>query len=137
MLRRNMLLGGAVLWLTACGVGQAVLKTDQETYAPGSELKLNLENESLLQSLGFNLCFSTLQRHEGEAWTAVPRRTEEEGFCQAIQYGLKPGERTEHLRHLPAELPAGEYRYLTNVEWDGERQELVSNTFDVTSSFTP
>jgi hypothetical protein len=133
MFCRNLFLGGAVVWLTACG-GQAELKTDQQTYAPGSELSLRLENDSLV-SLGFNLCFSTLQRHEGETWTPVARPENE--ACQAIQYRLKPGTHTESRNILDATLPEGEYRYFTTVEWDGEREDVVSNTFSVTRTSTP
>jgi hypothetical protein len=132
MSRWNVMLGSAVLWLTACGApGDAVLETDRETYAPGAELSLRLGNESL-QALGYNLCFSTLQRHEGADWTAVPRPDTRE-FCQASQAGLEPGESTSYLRTLDASLPEGEYRYLTSVEWrwNGERMDVVSNTFRV------
>lgn len=131
MFHRNVLLGGAVLWLTACGaplVGEAVLKTDQETYAPGSELTLRIHNESL-QPLGYNLCFSTLQRQEEGTWTAVPRPNRE--FCGAIQYNIGPGGSGESRRPLPESLTEGTYRYITTVHWEEERQEVVSNTFSV------
>ena len=132
MFHRNMLLGSAVLWLTACGaplVGQAVLETEQEHYAPGSELKLQLRNESL-QPLGYNLCYATLQRQEEGAWTVVPPpgRT----LCPAYQARLLPGNSSEALRPLDEALPEGTYRYVLGVDWDGERQEVASNAFSVT-----
>jgi hypothetical protein len=131
MSRWNMILGSTVVWLTACGAPQAVLETDRETYAPGEELSLRLGNESL-QALGYNLCFSTLQRREGEAWEAAPRPDTRE-ICQASQFSLGPGDSTSARRTLDASLPEGEYRYLTNVEWmwDEERMEVVSNSFRV------
>ena len=135
MSRWNVILGSAVLWLTACGgsVGDVVLETDRETYAPGQELSLRLGNESI-EALGYNLCFSTLQRREGEEWAAVPRpETAPRELCAASQSGLAPGGSTSSVRTLAAWLPEGEYRYLTNVEWrwNGERMDVVSNTFRV------
>jgi hypothetical protein len=32
-------------------------------------------------------------------------------------------------RTLDAALPAGQYRFLTRVEWDGEREEVASAPF--------
>ncbi|HEX8436206.1 hypothetical protein [Archangium sp.] len=142
MSRWNMILGGAVLWLTACGapgVEDAVLETDHATYAPGAEVSLRLGNASY-QALGYNLCFSTLQRHEGENWAAVPRPdTSPREFCAASQSSLEPGASTSSLRTLDASLPEGEYRYLTSVEWmwKGERMDVVSNAFRVVSPSTP
>lgn len=131
MFRRNMLLSGAVVWLTACG-GQATLTTDQPTYAPGSEVSLRLQNGAL-QGLGFNLCFSALQRHEGGSWTPVAGPDRE--FCQASESRLHPGSHADSSKSLDAALPEGEYRYVTNVEWsDNEREDVVSNTFTVARS---
>jgi len=138
LFQRNVILGGAVLWLTACGVplvGEAVLKTDQETYAPGSSVKLMLRNDSL-QVLGYNLCMSSLQRDEGGTWTVVPppgRR-----ICNAAQYNIWPGVMSDESLHaLPGTLPEGTYRYVTNVDWDGERQDVTSNTFHVAPADAP
>ncbi len=133
MSRWNMLLGGAVLCLTACG-GHVVLETDQERYAPGAELKLRLQNESFV-ALGYNLCFSTLQRQEEGSWMAVPRPANE--FCVAYQARLGPGGSTESTYPLSETLPEGLYRYVTSVEWSGEREEVTSNTFSVTHASTP
>jgi hypothetical protein len=132
-----MLLGGAVLGLMACGapgVGDAVLKTDLDTYTPGSEVSLRLRNESL-QPLGFNLCFSSLQRHEGAAWETVPLIDNE--WCQALQKRLEPGEESSERRVLRESLEEGEYRYVTRVEWDGEPQEVTSSAFRVVRNPTP
>jgi hypothetical protein len=142
MSRWNVMIGSAVMWLTACGapgVGDAVLETDRETYSPGAELTLRLGNESY-QALGYNLCFSTLQRREGEDWAAVPRpATSPRVICAAYQATLEPGESTSSLRTLDASLPEGEYRYLTDVDWrwNGERMDVVSNSFRVVSPSTP
>ncbi len=139
MSRWNMLMGSVVLWLTACGGASAVLETDQTTYVPGAEVTLRLGNESL-QPLGYNLCFSTLQRLEGQDWVVVPRPdTAPRQLCAASQAMLKPGGSHSASRPLDASLPEGEYRYRTDVEWqwDEERMELVSNSFRVVSPSTP
>ena len=82
MSRWKMLMGSAVLWLTACGAGTpAVLETDQTTYAPGAKVMLRLGNRSL-QPLGYNLCFTALQRLDGQDWVVVPRpETEPREVC--------------------------------------------------------
>ncbi|WP_257452420.1 hypothetical protein [Archangium lipolyticum] len=137
MPRWNMFLGSVALGLMACGapvVGDAVLKTDRGLYVTGSELSLRLSNESL-QPLGYNLCFSTLQRHVGEAWETVPLIDNE--VCAAIQKRLGPGEESSERRVLRESLAEGEYRYLTDVEWDGERQEVTSAPFRVVRPGTP
>ncbi|QRN95741.1 hypothetical protein JRI60_42955 [Archangium violaceum] len=131
MPRWNMFLGSVALGLMACGapvVGNAVLKTDLDSYVAGSEVVLRLRNESL-QPLGYNLCYSTLQRHEGAAWETVPIIDNE--FCLAIQNRLNPGEESTERRILRESLEEGEYRYLIDVEWDGERQEVTSTSFHV------
>lgn len=139
MSRWNMILGSAVLWLTACGAGEAVLETDRETYAPGEQVSLRLGNESI-QPLGYNLCFSALQRREGQDWVAAPRpSTSPRELCSAPQYRMMSGESDSFLKTLDASLPEGEYRYRTDVEWtwNDERMELVSNSFRVVTSSTP
>jgi len=140
MSRWKMLMGSAVLWLTACGAGTpAVLETDQTTYAPGAQVMLRLGNKSL-QPLGYNLCFTALQRLEGQDWVVVPRpETAPREVCPAYQAMLNPGSSSSSFRPLDASLPEGEYRYRTNVElqWDEERMELVSNSFRVVSPSTP
>jgi hypothetical protein len=132
-----MLLGGGVLGLMACGApaaGDAVLRTDLDSYAPGSEVSLRLRNESF-QPLGFNLCFSTLQRHEGAVWETVPLIDNE--WCPAIQNRLNPGEEFSERRILRESLAEGEYRYLTRVEWEGELREVTSTSFRVVREPTP
>ena len=136
MSRWKMLMGSAVLWLTACGAGTpAVLETDQTTYAPGAKVMLRLGNESL-QPLGYNLCFSKLQRLEGQDWVVVQRPdSAPREICQAYMAMLNPGSTASSFRSLYDPLPEGEYRFLTDVhgDWDKKRVELVSNSFRVVS----
>lgn len=128
MTRWRILLGSAALWLGACGepLGDAALTTDSSEYVPGSQLTLRLHNGST-EALGYNLCFVSLQRHTEAGWESVPA-TEQE-LCQAIQHQLAPGHAESAQRLLAGTLPAGEYRFLTTVEWDGEREAVASPPF--------
>jgi hypothetical protein len=66
------------------------------------------------RTVGYNLCFSTLERQTDEGW----RRVEEpEAVCTAIQHGLEPGDSTSFTKTLMGDLPAGTYRFATEVEY--------------------
>ncbi len=123
MLLRHVILGGAVLGLTACG-GQALLETEHDTYAPGVMVELRLINKSF-QYVGFNLCGTQLQHHEGETWTSIPYppRT----YCNRSLSVIGPGMTATHQDSRTNTLEAGEYRFVTTVDWNGEREELTSN----------
>lgn len=143
MFRRNLILGSAVLWLTACGA-QATLTTDQQTYTPSSEVVLRLQNDSR-QTLIYHLgCFAKLQRHEGGSWTSLD--SSDDMACAAVLESmlvLEPGSHAEYHRNLDVTLPAGEYRYDAMVTWldDGGdvsgSEYTVSNTFNVTHTSAP
>ncbi|MDY7226829.1 immunoglobulin-like domain-containing protein [Hyalangium rubrum] len=130
MTRWSMVLCSAVVWLSACGspLGDAELKTDEAEYAPGSELTLSLHNESF-EKLGYNLCGVSLQRSTEAGWETLPAERQE--VCQSILLSLGPGEAESVSLTLAGTLPEGEYRFLTRVEWDGEREELASPPFRV------
>lgn len=131
MIQRSMWLGGAALWLTACGapaVGQAWLETEQDTYAPGAEIELRLSNKSF-QYLGYNLCASRAQRHEEDGtWTDVKFPG---AYCTAHLAHMPPGASETYRNTHSRELEVGEYRYVTRVDWSGEREEVVSNPFRI------
>lgn len=129
MFHRNVLLGGAVLWLTACG-GQVVLKTNQERYSPGADLSLRIQNESD-RPFDYDLCTPALQRREEGTWTKV--EVSYPGLCGSGFIGNLPPGRDFGVHHyLGQSLPEGTYRYVTSVEWsEEEREEVVSNTFSV------
>ena len=97
--------------------------TDRGRYAPGEEVQLHLENRTD-QTIGYNLCFSGLQRQAGQGWEPVH---DPETVCTAIQHGLEPGERASYARTLKTDLPGGTYRFITEIEHRGTgRQELLA-----------
>jgi hypothetical protein len=62
--------------------------------------------------IGYNLCSSALQRRDGTAWTPVATNE----VCTMQLLTLNPGHDATFEKRLPANLPAGDYRYLTSVE---------------------
>lgn len=136
-LRRMVLVLGAA-GLAACsspvdadpqpeGVAFAV---DRDAYAPGDTVSARLVNGSELP-LGYNLCFSTLERQEGGGWTVAD---EPLMVCTAELRTLRPGESVGHRRALPAGLARGRYRLRTHVEHpvpSGNRAEVRSAAFTV------
>ena len=74
-------------------------------------VRLTLGNGTQSQ-VGYNLCASGLQRRSGSEWTAV----QTDDVCTMELRTLSPGADATFEKQLPASLPAGEYRYVTNVE---------------------
>ncbi len=107
-----------------------VLTTNRQSYSTGEQVRLTLRNESR-QPLGFNLCMSTLERRQGEEWVPVPADPTE--VCPAILGLLPAGESTHHTFTLDRDLPAGEYRFRTELEHmdTGARGAYVSSTFQL------
>ena len=104
------------------GRGAIAFTAEREQYAPGAEVKLSLRNTTDL-TLGYNLCFSDLERQSGSGWEKVPDDT----VCTTVQHGLETGETADYTKTLAAGLPQGTYRFTTSVERRGEnRQERVS-----------
>lgn len=94
-------------------------------------MTVRLANESG-DGVGYNLCFSTLQRSEEGRWPPVDRSdTGDPVFCPAILLGLGSGESAESTVTIPAEAEAGTYRVETSVEINGNRHRIVTNTFRV------
>lgn len=128
----SVALGAAAPGLTGCGLRSVKLVTDQPRYLPDDRVTLRLENGTLGR-VGYNLCGSTLERHEDGAWRPVPSR--DAGACLAILYvarALRTGR--PWVSRLPAHLPAGRYRFTTRVELPfGKRwRSLSSAPFTVT-----
>lgn len=103
--------------------------TDEASYVPGDEAQLQLVNGTD-QTLGYNLCFSDLQRQAGGEWQIV---ADPETACTTIQRGLAPGDSATFAKTIMPEVPPGTYRYRTDVEFqDDERQEeAVTDAFRV------
>ena len=122
------LLIAALLLLAACTPVTTTtpgVRLHAEAVSP-SAVRLTLDNGTQAQ-IGYNLCASRLQRRDGAEWTPV--QTDE--VCTMELRTLNPGADATFEKQLPASLPAGEYRYVTNVESPlGSSQTAVaSNTF--------
>ena len=92
----------------------------------GNNVMLTLRNGSTTPVL-YNLCSSGLQRMNGAAWEAV----ETGDICTMELRTLEPGASATFEKTLPPDLRAGEYRYVTNVDADGNRSVVTSNPFRV------
>jgi hypothetical protein len=108
-----------------------VLTTDADSYASGAEVRLTLRNETD-GMLGHNLCLSVLERSTVTGWVTVQRTPDP--TCQAALALLEADGTATYTTVLPSGLPAGEYRFRTELEKmpTGERGWHVSNTFTVT-----
>jgi hypothetical protein len=136
-LRRTALVLGAAA-LAACSLPLEAdphpegvrIAVDRAVYAPGDTVAARLVNDSEA-TLGYNLCFSTLERQQGVQWIVA-----DEPFmvCTSDLKALHPGESVPHRRELPAALESGRYRLRTHVEFPltgGERAAVRSATFSV------
>jgi hypothetical protein len=90
----------------------------------GSKVLLTLRNDSA-SPVGYNLCSSALQR--GPAWEPV----ETGDVCTMEIRTLQPGDSATFEKTLPSDLPAGEYRYVTNIDGEATRFVVGSNPFRV------
>lgn len=93
--------------------------------SPGSPMSLTLSNGSQ-QAIGYNLCTSQLQTVSGSVV-----RTDR--VCTLELRTLEPGRTTTYSYELPTGLPAGQYRFTTDVErmQTGGRTSVTSNAFQV------
>ena len=126
----------ALVLLAGCDassdLGSVSFQTDAPAYRLGDAVTVRLTNGSSAR-VGYNLCFSTLQRSDGGRWLDVDRSTTEDPqVCQAILLGLEPGESAEGRLTVPDRAQAGEYRVQTSVEvGDDGAGRVVTNPFDV------
>jgi hypothetical protein len=108
-----------------------LLSTDRRAYAPGEIATLRLRN-IYGDDIGYNLCFSMLERREGDSW--VGAEVQDERACTAELRLLPPGASDAfNGATIPAELLPGEYRFRTRVEQmrDGSEVQARSNPFEV------
>ena len=87
------------------------LTVEPRSAPAGGTVTLLLRNGTS-HSIGFNLCMSALEQRRGDAWVRVP----ESGVCTRQLNVIGPGREARHAKRLPAGLPAGDYRYRTNIE---------------------
>jgi hypothetical protein len=120
--------GGCANGLLASDHAHATLRTDRSEYAPGEAATLELANTSR-GSVGYNLCFSQVERRSGAGWTLAQGTRQ---GCIAVLLMLKSGERVTDQLLLPAELPAGTYRITTRIEQpDGDARRVSTEPFTV------
>lgn len=101
------------LVLSACAPLQSrdgAVTLDAERVSP-EMVRLTLRNGTA-SPVGYNLCSSVLEHETGTTWSQV--RTGE--VCTMELRTLAPGDSATFDKRLPADLPAGDYRYLTSVE---------------------
>lgn len=128
----------ALLLLLVCGGcangllpqenADVTLRADRSEYAPGEAATLELANTSD-GSVGYNLCFSQLERFSSTGWTPAEGTG---STCLGILLSLKPGERATGQLPLPADLRAGTYRVSTRIEEsDGDSERVSTEPFTV------
>lgn len=89
---------------------------------------LTLRNESG-GLIGYNLCTTAMERRSGDSWNAVPS----DGVCTMELRTLASGGTATYTRQMPANLPAGDYRFVTRIEipLGGGHDRIVSNTITI------
>lgn len=93
-------------------------------------LHLTLTNNSTV-SLGYNLCFITVERQVGRNWVKVPWSSLR--ICALVIRGLLPGQVATEVLTLDTSFPPARYRVRTSVEWPiGHQVPLPSNAFELT-----
>ncbi|MGH9457099.1 MAG: hypothetical protein ACRD2J_05600 [Thermoanaerobaculia bacterium] len=104
--------------LPACAMGPQVSQAELDAVtlvaepAGGDTIRLTLTNGSM-QSVGYNLCASALQRREGSVWMPV----ESDVVCTLELRTLAPSESTTYDQTIPdGGLEPGVYRYTTSIE---------------------
>jgi hypothetical protein len=129
------LAGFAVLLVVGCATQSAVtpaieLRVEPAAVQSGDSITLVLRNNSDA-TVGYNLCASALERRNMDAWQAVPS----DHVCTMELRSLPAGQETRYNMVLPANLSAGEYRFVTGVEIMpvGERNGVASQAFRVTA----
>lgn len=117
----------AALLVAACApvTSTSPIRLGAEPVAPDT-IRLTLDNGTT-SPIGYNLCASGLQQRSGSNWE--PYHTDD--VCTMELRTLNPGADATYEKRLPANLPGGEYRYVTSVEspLGGSQVTLDSNTF--------
>lgn len=114
----------ALLTIAGCAMSATESDVTLSAVRTGERVMLTLRNGSAAP-IGYNLCSSGLQR--GPAWE--PIQTDE--VCTMELRTLQPGDSATFEKTLPSDLRPGEYRYMTNIDTDGQRGVVTSNPFRV------
>jgi hypothetical protein len=92
-----------------------VLRTDKTQYRSGEQMTLTFENRSA-SSYAFNPCARSLERENGESWSAVP---EEGRMCTMEAWILDPHGARSGPTELPGSLAPGRYRVVVRMSVEG------------------
>jgi hypothetical protein len=89
---------------------------------------LTLRNDSG-SALGYNLCTTAMERQSGGSWNDVPS----DGACTMELRILASGNTATYTRQIPAGLPSGEYRFVTQIEspLGSTQTRIASNTISL------
>ena len=122
------LAGCSLLGDSGDGASDVTFTTAKNSYLLGQTVTATLKNGSN-QAVGYNLCFTALERREGDEWISVGPSI----WCQAFMALLKPGEKEQYGVALvdSLDLSVGTYRLVTDVEIDGESVTLATESFGV------
>jgi hypothetical protein len=112
--------------------GQHLLTTDRNSYVPGEIAEIRLTN-LLAETVGYNLCLSTLEQLADGEWVRAPGQ--DDRFCTMELRLLEPAATASFPFDLPDVLESGEYRFRTTIElMDSElREEVATGAFTVTA----
>jgi hypothetical protein len=97
----------------ALGEPDGLLSTDRTAYRTGATATLTLHNR-YADPLGYNLCFSSLERRDGSEWRPSP--VQDDRVCAAVLHVLRPSGAATSPAQIPPALPPGEYRFRTRLE---------------------
>lgn len=127
------------LFLVACSQLPTDPQQNDEVQQPGAvqlqaertsptTILLTLRNQSA-SSIGYNLCSSAFERRSGSDWQRVPSDL----VCTAELRILAAGDSATFTRQIASDLPAGDYRFVTQVEspLGGRGVRIVSNTITI------
>ena len=88
------------------GESSVTIDLDRNSYLAGSRVEMRITNHTSA-TLGFNACFRSIERREGDVWVTVP----EPGRVCTMQISLlRPHESRTATTDLPASLARGTYR---------------------------
>lgn len=106
------------------------LLVGESGYRSGDAVPLVLQNASE-DAVAYNLGFATLLRHQSGHWLRAPEQPPIATL--APLYNLLPGTSAEVTVQLAPGLPPGSYRFQQEIERAGRRDEIYSNTFEVSN----
>lgn len=96
-------------------------------YTAGQFATLTIANRSG-RTIGYNLCFATLERSEGGEWVPIV----DDETCTEEMFVLVHGEQATYEYPLDSTIPSGTYRFVyTFAPTGNEELTLATNRFDI------